>query len=43
MTELEKVSFMCVNELKLTEVELFSLFHFKSVDAYSSEFFCAAL
>ena len=35
--ELKKVRFMKMNELKLTQVELFSFFHFKCVDAYVSE------
>ena len=39
----EKVSFLKVNELILTQVELFSFFHFKSVVAKVSELFCVAL
>ena len=43
LTELEKVRFTKMNELKLAQVELFSLFRFKSVAANVSESFCAAL
>ena len=32
-----------MNELKFTQVELFPLFHFKSVAATVSELFCVAL
>ena len=38
ITQLEKVCFMKVNELKLTHVEVF--FHFKCVAANASELFC---
>ena len=31
-----------MNELKLTEIELFSLFYFERVDANVSESFCMA-
>ena len=34
--------FMKVNELKLTQVELFSFFHFMCVAANASELFCMA-
>ena len=39
---LEKVRFIKVNELKLTQVELFSFFHFMCVVANASELFCMA-
>ena len=42
ITQREKVRFVKVNELKLTQVELFSLFDFKSVAANVSELFCLA-
>ena len=42
ITQLEEVRFINVNELKLTEVELFLLFHFKFVAANVFELFCAA-
>ena len=34
--------FIKVNELKLTEVELFSIFHFMCMAANASELFCMA-
>ena len=37
ITHLKKVRFIKINELNLTQVELFSLFHFKSVTANVSE------
>ena len=37
MTQLKKVRFIKVNELKLAQVELFSFFIFKSVAANVSE------
>ena len=40
LTQLQKVRFIKVNELKLTEVELFSFFHFKCVAANVYELFC---
>ena len=42
ITQLEKVRFFQVNELKLPQVELFSIFHFKSVVANESKQFCMA-
>ena len=42
MTQLEKVRFIKVNELKLTQAELFSFFHFMRVAANASELFCMA-
>ena len=42
ITQLEKVLFIKVNELKLTEVELFKFFHFMCVTAIASELFCMA-
>ena len=38
-SQLEKVRFIKVNELKLTQIELFLLFHFKSVGANVFEYF----
>ena len=40
ITQLEKVHFVKVNELKLIEVELFQFFHFMCVAADASELFC---
>ena len=40
--ELEKVHFMKMNELKLTQVEIFSFIYFVCVAANKSELFCAA-
>ena len=37
------MSFIKTSELKLTQVELFSLLHFKSVGVIISELFCVAL
>ena len=42
ITQLEKVSFMKVNELKLTQVELFQFFHFMCDTANASDLFCMA-
>ena len=42
MTELEKVRFIKVNEIKLTQTELFSFFHFICATANASELFCMA-
>ena len=42
ITELEKVRFIKVNELKLTQVELFQFFRFMSVAANASELLCMA-
>ena len=42
MTQLAKVHFITVNELKLTQVELFSFFPFMYVAANASELFCMA-
>ena len=39
ITQLEKGRFIKVNELKLTQVELFSVFHFKCVATNVSELF----
>ena len=43
MAQFEKEHFFLVNELKITQVELFSLFHFKSVAANACELFSVAL
>ena len=43
ITQIDKVRFIKVNELKLTQVELFSFFNFQSVAAIASELFCVAL
>ena len=40
LTQFEKMRFINVNELKLTQVELFSFFHFMCVVANASESFC---
>ena len=37
-----KVRFIKMNELKLTEVELFLFFHFMCIAANASELFCMA-
>ena len=42
ITQFEKVCFIKVNELKLTQVELFSFFHFMCAAANASELFCMA-
>ena len=42
VTELEKVRFIIVNDLKLTQGELFSFFHFMCTAANASELFCMA-
>ena len=42
ITQLEKVRFTKVNELKLIQVELFSIFHFECVTANASELSCLA-
>ena len=42
ITQHEKVHFIKVNELKLTQVELFWFFHFMCVAANASEVFCMA-
>ena len=42
MTQLEKLYFIKVDELKLTQVELFKFFHFMCVAANESELFCVA-
>ena len=42
ITQLEKVRFIKVNELKLTLVDLFAFFHFTCVAANASELFCMA-
>ena len=41
-TQLENVRFMEVNELKLTQVELFQFFHFMGVAANAFELFCSS-
>ena len=43
ITQLEKVHFFYVNELKLTQVELFSSFNFRSASVNVSELLCVAL
>ena len=40
--QLEKVLFIKVNEIKLTQVELFLFFQFMCVAANASELFCMA-
>ena len=40
ITQLEKMRFIKVNVLKLTQVELFSFFHFMCAADNISEFFC---
>ena len=40
ITHLEKVRFIKVNELKRTQVELFSFYHFMCAAANASEMFC---
>ena len=42
ITELEKVRFIKVNELKSTQVELFKVFNFTCVAANASKLFCMA-
>ena len=42
-TQLEKVHFIKVNELKLTQVELCQIFNFMCVAANASELFCMAI
>ena len=42
ITQFEKKRFIEVNELKLSEVELFYFFHFKCVAANASGLFCMA-
>ena len=42
MTQLEKVHFIKVNELKVFHFELFEFFHFMCVSANASELFCMA-
>ena len=39
ITQLEKMCFIEVNEIKLTQVELFEFFHFICVAPNASEFF----
>ena len=39
VTQFEKVRFIKVNELKLSQVELFSFFHFMCAAANASELF----
>ena len=41
ITQLEKVYFIKVNELNLSQGELFQFFHFMCVAANASELFCA--
>ena len=36
-------AFYKVNEIKLTEIELFHFFHFECIAANASELFCMAL
>ena len=40
VTQLEKVRFINVNKLKLTQDELSSIFHFMCVAANASDLFC---
>ena len=42
MTQLEKMHFIKVNQLKLSQVELLSFFHFMSAAANASQLFCVA-
>ena len=42
ITQLEKVCLIKVNELKLTQDELFSFFHFMCAVANASKLFCMA-
>ena len=42
MTQLEKMRFIKLNELELTQVELFQFCPFKCVAATASELFCLA-
>ena len=42
ITELEKVRFIKVDEIKLTQVELFQFFHFICATAKAFELFCMA-
>ena len=42
ITQLEKVCFIKMNELKLSHVELFSFFHFMCVATNASELLCMA-
>ena len=42
MTHLKKVRFIKVNDLKITEVELFKFFHLMRVAANASKLFCLA-
>ena len=39
-TKIEKVCFIKMNEIKLTQVELFSIFHCMCVAADASKLFC---
>ena len=40
LTQLEKVRFIEMNELKITQFELFPLFHFMCAATNASELFC---
>ena len=42
MIQLEKMHLIKMNELKLTQVELFYFFHFRCVVDNASELFCMA-
>ena len=42
VTQLKKKRFIKENELKLTQAELFSFFHFMCVATNASELFCMA-
>ena len=42
ITQFENVRFIKVNELKLTQVEIFTFFHFMCAAANESELFCMA-
>ena len=40
VTQFDKARFIKVNELKLSQIELFSFFHFMCAAANASELFC---
>ena len=42
ISQLQKVHFIKVNDLKLTQVELFKFLHFMCIAANASELFCMA-
>ena len=43
ITQLEKAHFIRVNELKLTQLELFSFFHLICIAANESELLCTSI